>query len=1124
MNPPVQPSSTFPFTAASPAGTRFQLNANGSLRRMDCGDFLLNLFPGNAAEGGPANIHLRRHGATVESVPLLGPASPAAWTFAERGMVGRGQWRELAFRIRLVLAEGAPAWFWHVELENAGTAPVQCDLIHTQDLGLAHYSAVRLNEYYVSQYLDHSPLEHATRGTAIASRQNQAMGGHYPWTVIGSLGRGVSHATDALQFHGLAARAGQPATALTTGLPGQRLQHEHSLVCIQDETIVLAPGAKSTRGFFAWFEADHPAASTAGDAGRIDSALALPEASCPPWPAAEPGVRPTAGLFATAPWLDAVDLTEEQTAALFGTLPRHVERDGGRMLSFFSAERSHVVLRAKELTVLRPHGHILRTGSSLIPDEAALTSTAWMGGVFHSMVTQGHVSINRFLSTCHTYLGMFRSHGQRVFVEIAGQWQLLGTPSAFEMRAEACRWIYQHARGTIEVRSTAPEASHELRLTLTILTGPPARFLICHHVAMNGDDGLRPGPVLHERVGNAIHVRALPDSDLGRRFPTGCFVIEPTAATMVQATGGDELLFADAVSRNEPFLCVVTAAAMEAGLVIRGRLVDATLPLAEGFWDAISAGLAIAAPAAATQAPAARRVAEIFPWFVHNALVHYLSPRGLEQYSGGGWGTRDVCQGPLELLLALGRLSAVRDLLCRVFCQQNPDGDWPQWFMFFGRERNIRPGDSHGDIAYWPVLALAQYLSATGDASLLDEALPFFHPAGDAAAETSTILDHVERALELIQRRVIGGTALAAYGHGDWNDSLQPAKPDMRDHLCSSWTVTLNYQTWLALADAFNRVGLTARAAELTTHASDILAEFQRTLVVDGVVAGLVYFHESGATEHLLHPRDRTTGLSYSLLPMIHAIINDMFTPDQAAHHLSLIRDHLLGPDGARLFDRPMPYHGGIQTNFQRAESASYFGREIGIMYTHAHIRYCEALARLGEARGFFHALGQINPIAIRELVASAAGRQSNCYYSSSDAAFADRYAAFEHYDQVRRGEVALEGGWRVYSSGAGIAVRLILQCFLGLRLEAAALVVDPVIPPELDGLSACVNLAGHALEVEYRSGNTGRGPLSIALNGTPLEFERATNPYRLAGVRIPLAALTGHLTGTRDRLTVCLE
>jgi 1,2-beta-oligoglucan phosphorylase len=111
-----------------------------------------------------------------------------------------------------------------------------------------------------------------------------------------------------------------------------------------------------------------------------------------------------------------------------------------------------------------------------------------MGGVFHSMVTQGHVSINRFLSTCHSYLGMFRSHGQRVFVEIDGEWRLLGHPSAFAMNADSCRWIYKHAGGMIEVTS-APEDHPRTPALAQGLEGPPVRFLISHHVAMNGDDG-----------------------------------------------------------------------------------------------------------------------------------------------------------------------------------------------------------------------------------------------------------------------------------------------------------------------------------------------------------------------------------------------------------------------------------------------------------------------------------------------------------------------------------------------------------------------------------------------------------------------------------------------------------
>lgn len=1121
MNAPTP--ADFPFRAASPSGMSIELNSNGSVRRMDCGDIMLNVFLGNQAEGGVANIHLRLLGNTLESIPLLGPRSPASYQTDSRGLFAEGRWSDISFRVRLVLAESAKAWFWHVELENIGTNAVTCDLIHTQDIAIAHYGATRLNEFYVSQYVDHSPLEHPAKGMAVASRQNQPMGGRFPWIVIGSLGKGVSWSTDALQFHGLATRAGKPAAALESGLPGKRLQHEHSLVAIQDEPVVLEPGASSRRGFFGWFEADKPAATFQEDQSWIDAALALPEATCPSWPHGSPLRRPASCLFSTASLLKAESLDAAEIRSYFGADQRHAEIEGGQTWSFFTASGSHVVLKEKELKVLRPHGLILRSGGSLTPDESALTSTAWMDGVFHSMVTQGHVSINRFLSTCHSYLGLFRSHGQRVFVEGDDGWMLLDEPSAFEMKPESCRWIYKHNGGLLEVRSSASGDGHELRLSLAVLEGAPVRFLISHHVALNGDDGSASIPADFELTGSSAWVRAIPDSDVGRRFPEGGFTVEAAGDTVIERIGGDELLFADGTSQNQPFLCFVTAPSRAAGLMIRGGLLEEAVDQVADFWDVIGAGLTIEAPAASPSAPAAERVESAFPWFIQNALIHYLSPRGLEQYSGGGWGTRDICQGPVELLLALGRFEPLRDLLCLVFRQQNSDGDWPQWFMFFERERNIRPGDSHGDIVYWPLLALAQYLTATGDAGVLDEALPFFHH-DPKAAEVASIRDHVARALDLIHHRVVEGTGLAAYGHGDWNDSLQPAKPDMRERLCSSWTVTLGYQTHVALAGAFRHLGDNERAAELDAKAAGILEEFQRVLVVDEVITGLAYFHECGTTDYLLHPRDRTTGVSFSLLPMIHAIINDMLSPDQAEAHLGIIRDHLLGPDGARLFDRPMAYHGGLMTHFQRAESASFFGREIGIMYMHAHLRYCEALARFGDATAFFRALRQINPIALRELVPSATPRQANCYYSSSDAAFADRYAAFYDYEKVKSGEVPLEGGWRVYSSGAGIGTRLIMQCFLGLRVEKSALIVDPVMPPDLDGLKACLNIAGRAVEVIYRTGRTGRGPVSIDLNGAPLGFVRDRNPYRTAGVRIPMESWNDRLTSGTNRLIISLE
>jgi cellobiose phosphorylase len=1120
----------------SPSGLVVHVNANGSLRRMEHGDIVLNLFPGTEVEGGATNIYLRHLGTDLAWTPLLGPRSPLAFHLDAPGLRAMGEWQGVGIVLSLVLADAAPAWFWHVTLDNRGNAAVSVDLVCAQDVALAHYGAIRMNEYYVSQYVDHTPLTHPERGYVLAIRQNLAMGGRQPWAVIGSLQHGVSFATDALQFHGLATRAGEaPAGLVAPRLPGVRHQHEHSMAVIQDAPVQLAPGARTDRGFFGWFEPDHPAATSSADLATVDRALALPEASPrgEQRPTAD-GTVPAATLFSTAPLLRCDDLTDAEISRSWGNDLRHVERDAGQMLSFFCGAHTHVALRAKELRVLRPHGHLVRTGDQLTPDEASLTSTTWMAGVFNSFVTQGHVSINRFLSTTRSYLSLFRAGGQRIFVELADGYHLLDVPSAYEMTPSGCRWIYKHAGGVIEVRSWAAVDRHELHLSIEVVEGPPCRFLVSHRVALNGDDGDDPVPAQFTHDAAGVTVRPIPDSDVGRRFPNGSFRIEPGRDTPVERIGGDEVLFADGWSRNLPFLAIVTEKVSAASFRLLGNLVPTAIAVAatdvaaderaaDRFWDGMVGLRGLHPPLGTPLAGDVTSLQEILPWFAHNAMIHYLAPRGLEQYSGGGWGTRDLSQGPVELLLALGRWDPLRDILLRLFATQNADGDWPQWFMFFDRERGIRPPDSHGDIVFWPPLALAKYILASEDASILDAVVPFFHPAGDDQAERSTVWGHVERALAQIARRVIPNTRLAAYGHGDWNDSLQPADPSMRERLCSAWTVTLHYETSVTLAAALRRVGRPELAAGFEATAAAIRNDFQRLLIADETLAGFAYWDDDGRIDYWLHPRDAATGIHYRLLPMIHAIINGLLTPEQAQRHIGYIQHHLLGPDGARLFDRPVAYRGGPQRYFQRAESSTFFGREIGIMYTHAHLRYAEAMARYGDADACFRALRQATPIAIRAAVPSANPRQANCYYSSSDASFADRYEALERYGQINAGTVALEGGWRVYSSGAGIALRLIHECFLGLRRGRSALVLDPVIPKGLDGLRAEVDVAGRRATVVYRVARDGHGPTGVTVNGTAVPFEREANPYRSGGARLPMAAVGPLLSAGENEIVVQL-
>jgi 1,2-beta-oligoglucan phosphorylase len=175
----------------------------------------------------------------------------------------------------------------------------------------------------------------------------------------------------------------------------------------------------------------------------------------------------------------------------------------------------------------------------------------------------------------------------------------------------------------------------------------------------------------------------------------------------------------------------------------------------------------------------------------------------------------------------------------------------------------------------------------------------------------------------------------------------------------------------------------------------------------------------------------------------------------QARRHLAVIRKHLLFPDGARLMDQPLAYHGGIETIFRRAESAAFFGREVGLMYVHSHLRYAEAMSVLGEREALWDALLIVNPIAVTDRLAHATLRQRNAYFSSSDAAFRDRYQASAQWDHAKAAGVPVDGGWRIYSSGPGpLYAYLLIQHVFGLRRRFGERIVEPRLPEPERGLS----------------------------------------------------------------------
>src|SRR5262249_53737223 len=113
-----------------------------------------------------------------------------------------------------------------------------------------------------------------------------------------------------------------------------------------------------------------------------------------------------------------------------------------------------------------------------------------------------------------------------------------------------------------------------------------------------------------------------------------------------------------------------------------------------------------------------------------------------------------------------------------------------------------------------------------------------------------------------------------------------------------------------------------------------------------------------------------------------------------------------------------------------------------------------EAMSVLGESAAMWDALLTVNPIAVTDRLTNASLRQRNAYFSSSDAAFADRYQASAEWKRAKAGAIAVDGGWRIYSSGPGVYVNMVIQHALGARRWFGKRIVKPCLPSSQKGLS----------------------------------------------------------------------
>ena len=554
----------------------------------------------------------------------------------------------------------------------------------------------------------------------------------------------------------------------------------------------------------------------------------------------------------------------------------------------------------------------------------------------------------------------------------------------------------------------------------------------------------------------------------GKRYPRAVYRLVTSTPEEVEAIGGDELLYPDGKRRGGAYAAIRTRRPRFAFAVV-GSLTDAkaaealAAKYAKGGRRRRPAGslgprLAQDHPRRSPQERHRRSQGGRHDFPLARARRDDPSHRAARPRAifGRGLGHARRLPRPAGTApLARARRAGQRRSLRIVFAQQyEKRGDWPQWFMLEPYSA-IQDKEAHGDIIVWPLKALCDYVEATGDFAFLDEPIAWRREDDfETTSRRDPVAAHVAKLIATVRERFIPGTHLVRYGNGDWNDSLQPVDPAMRDWMASSWTVALLHQQLRRYAEILRLRPRRRRRRPRRARRGDeeglqsLSHPRRRRRRLRRVQARGRPAETAASSERRTHRR--------LLLPDP----DDAGDPRRAVHAGAgaapsrVIRKHLLFPDGAQLMDKPLAYRGGTETIFRRAELAAFFGREIGLMYVHAHLRYAEAMSVLGEREALWDALLVANPIAVTDRFANASLRQRNAYFSSSDAAFRDRYEASAQWERVKTGGVAVDGGWRIYSSGPGLYVTILIQEAFGFRRRFGKRIAKPRLPEAERGLS----------------------------------------------------------------------
>ena len=535
-------------------------------------------------------------------------------------------------------------------------------------------------------------------------------------------------------------------------------------------------------------------------------------------------------------------------------------------------------------------------------------------------------------------------------------------------------------------------------------------------------------------------------------------LVDPCAALMMP------LEVPPGVEEEIVFLLGQAKAPDEARRLVRayaapGR-VQAALEEARSLWDRILGTVQVRTPDPALDLMLNR-------WLVYQALACRMWGRSAFYQSSGAFGFRDQLQDAMAIVY--GAPDEARAQILRAAARQFEEGDVQHWWHPpAGRGVRTRITD---DLVFLP-LVVAHYVGVTGDASLLDERVPFLHapvlrpgqeeeyglPA--VSPEGGSVYEHCERALECGLK--LGPHGLPLMGTGDWNDGMNKVGAEGKGE--SVWNGWFMFTTLREFAGLAERRGDDARAAWCRERADALRAALDEH-AWDGGWYRRAYFDDGTPLGSATNDECQIDSIAQSW-----AVISGGGDPERARQAMAAVEERLVrDADGLILLFTPPFDSGRLEPGYIKGYVPGV--RENGGQYTHAATWVVLATALLGQGQRAAELFDLLNPV---RHAASPDGVDR--YKVEPYVVCADVYGAPPHTGR---------GGWTWYTGSASWLYRVGLEAILGLRLRGTRLELDPCVPPGWSGYEITYRYrsATYYIIVE-NSGGSGRGVRSVTVDG----------------------------------------